>query len=328
MGDMRMRRLSVKGADAAYHCMSRTVNGSIYFKDREKEVFRKMLWRVADFSGVELLTYSIMGNHFHVLVRVPHVDSVSDAELIRRYRVLYPNPTKYETASIRVMEAELKANGEAAETIRSRLMARMHNVSMFMKTLKQRFSIWYNKNNDRFGPLWSDRFKSVLVEGRDFSLQTMAAYIDLNAVRGGLVEDPKDYRFCGYAEAVAGNDLAKSGLESVVGCVSALESYRTLLYGKGALPGVNGGAGLPEAAVSKVLTEQQGALSTAAVLRCRARYFTDGAVFGTAEFVRGFVNEVQRNRYRKRPPAIYSLKEDGLGQVAVIGGAGLAGTIR
>ena len=40
----------------------------------------------------------------------------------------------------------------------------------------------------------------------------MAAYIDLNPVRASMVEDPKDYRFCGYGEAVAGDKRAKFGL--------------------------------------------------------------------------------------------------------------------
>ncbi|MEM1223393.1 MAG: hypothetical protein AAGH40_11570 [Verrucomicrobiota bacterium] len=39
----------------------------------------------------------------------------------------------------------------------------------------------------------------------------MAAYIDLNPVRAGLVKDPKDYRYCGYAEAVAGNPNGSEG---------------------------------------------------------------------------------------------------------------------
>ena len=39
----------------------------------------------------------------------------------------------------------------------------------------------------------------------------MAAYIDLNPVRAGLVEDPKNYRFCGYAEAVVGHAAARRG---------------------------------------------------------------------------------------------------------------------
>jgi putative transposase len=101
------------------------------------------------------------------------------------------------------MERTLAEGGEKAEAIRQRLLARMGDVSEFMKTLKQRITIWYNQTHDRFGPLWADRFKSVLVEGQGNPLQTMAAYIDLNPVRAGIVEDPKDYRFCGYAEAVA-----------------------------------------------------------------------------------------------------------------------------
>ena len=192
---------------------------------REKEVFRKMLFQVADFSGVEVLTYCIMDNHFHVLVRVPPSATlissslrsprhpgqdggqaglvISDEELMRRWRRLYPKPTKYETITAEVMEQTLVEGGEKAEAIRQRLLARMGDVSEFMKTLKQRITIWYNQTHDRFGPLWADRFKSVLVEGQGNPLQTMAAYIDLNPVRAGIVEDPKDYRFCGYAEAVA-----------------------------------------------------------------------------------------------------------------------------
>ena len=42
----------------------------------------------------------------------------------------------------------------------------------------------------------------------------MAAYIDLNPVRAGLVEEPKDYRWCRDAEAVAGDDAVRRGLAS------------------------------------------------------------------------------------------------------------------
>ncbi|MEO0510249.1 MAG: transposase, partial [Verrucomicrobiota bacterium] len=121
---------------------------------------------MADFCGVELLTYCVMSNHFHVLLRVPDVSKVSDRELLRRYRVLYPKPTKYQTASIGVMEKELKGGGEEAEVIRRRLLARMGDVSEYMKAVKQRFSVWYNRSHQRYGTLWAERFKSVLVEGQ------------------------------------------------------------------------------------------------------------------------------------------------------------------
>jgi len=55
----------------------------------------------------------------------------------------------------------------------------------------------------------------VLVEDQTGVLETVSAYIDLNAVRAGLVEDPKDYRHCGYAAAVAGDGKARSGLLSM-----------------------------------------------------------------------------------------------------------------
>ena len=104
---MRSNRLKVQGSDAVYHCMTRTVNGERLLGDREKEVLRKIIWQVADFSGVEVLTYCVMSNHFHVLVEVPELGNLSDAELMRRYKVLYPKPTKYQEASIKVLEADL-----------------------------------------------------------------------------------------------------------------------------------------------------------------------------------------------------------------------------
>jgi len=91
----------------------------------------------------------------------------------------------------------------------------MGDVSEFMKEFKQRFSKWYNIRHQRFGTLWAERFRSVLVEDESGVLETVSAYIDLNAVRAGLVEDPKDYRHCGYAAAVAGDAKARSGLLSV-----------------------------------------------------------------------------------------------------------------
>ncbi|MGY8697004.1 MAG: transposase, partial [Verrucomicrobiia bacterium] len=84
----------------------------------------------------------------------------------------------------------------------------MGDVSLFMKELKQRFSIWYNKSHRRQGTLWGERFKSVLVQDDPFALMTIAAYIDLNPVRAGIVSDPVEYRYCGYGEAMGGSKIA------------------------------------------------------------------------------------------------------------------------
>jgi putative transposase len=324
---MRSNRIKVAGATATYHCMTRTVNGERLFGDRQKEILRKMIRQVADFSGVEVLTYCIMSNHFHVLVRVDDGQTVSDAELMRRYKVLYPKPTKYQEASIKVLERDLAAGGEEAEAVRQRLRIRMGDVSEFMKTVKQRFSIWFNKSHRRYGTLWADRFKSVLVEGKGNPLQTMAAYIDLNPVRAGIVDDPKDYRFCGYAEAVAGAEPAQAGLRGIWadhsgggGVEAALQAHRSLIFGKGGDPMESKGRVLDRKKVARVIEEEDGIQPRAAVLRCRVRYFTDGVILGSSEYVRGFAASVQRDLRRKRLPKVNPLRGAPWGDVAVLQG--------
>jgi len=319
-----MRRIKVSGAAAVYHCMTRTVNGEMLFEDRAKEVLRKMLWQVAEFCGAEILTYCVMTNHFHVLLRIPEPSILSDAELIRRYKVLYPKATKFQSASAKILESRLAGGGSDAAEIRRKLLARMADVSEYMKTVKQRFSVWYNRNHGRFGTLWADRFKSVLVEGQGNPLQTMAAYIDLNPVRAGIVEDPKDYRFCGYAEAVAGVVVAKRGLTAVWSdhgarrSDTALRAHRSLIFGKRASePGLTE---MTRQRALQVLDHDDGYLPKAVMLRCRVRYFTDGAILGSAEFVRGFTRAWQVGHSRKHPPKVNAIKGSDWGDLAVIQG--------
>ena len=181
-----------------------------------------------------------------------------------------------------------------------------------MKLLKLRFPQWFNAKQSSKGTLWKERFKSVLVDGAGEALATMAAYIDLNPVRAGLVDDPKDYRWCGYAEAVAGKRAARQGLRTVITAAQraeatlgeSLNQYRVWLFGQGEQEGVNqpGEAptvrrGLAPERVQEVVAKK-GKLSLAECLRCRVRYFADGAVLGT----RAYVDEVfQLNRERFGP---------------------------
>ena len=111
---MRKSRLKLVGCSAVYHCMTRTVNKEPLIDRVAKEVLRKQLWQIADFSGVEVITYCILSSHFHVLIRVPDREStmVSDRELMRRYRMLYPTPTPYQQADAKVLEMKLLEDGE------------------------------------------------------------------------------------------------------------------------------------------------------------------------------------------------------------------------
>lgn len=276
--------------------MSRTVNGEVLFGDREREVFRKMIWKVADFSGVRVITYAIMKNHFHLLVEVPHAGiEVSDEELVRRYRVLYPKPTPWQPMCADALKKRLAVGGAERDQSRAAILKRMSDVSEFMKTLKQRFSLWFNASKDRFGPLWADRFKSVLVEGDYWALRTVAAYIDLNPVRAGLVDDPKDYRFCGYGEAVGGGRAARAGI-MMLG--RDLSDYRKTLFGAGVCE-KTGRSSIHRDDAAKVLAEGREDLPLGVVLRCRLKYMTDGIVLGRKDFVESRLEAIKTRG--KRP---------------------------
>jgi len=261
------------------------------------------------FLGVRVLTYCLMSNHFHLLIEIPDRDSLpplTAEELRRRLPLLYHGKQLSELVD-ELDNAEASAGCEGSSRwlneVLARYAARTADLSVFLKELKQRFTQWYNLRNDRCGTLWEDRFKSVLVDGGDeHALMTMAAYIELNSVRAGLVDDPKDYRWCGYAEAVAGRKIARSGLIRMHARTRARQgqsqtwrkiapAYRIHLFGKGKQRTGNAHSrnaprrGIDPNHVSEVVENQQGHLSLHELLRCRARYFCDGVVFGRSSFV-------------------------------------------
>jgi hypothetical protein len=132
---------------------SRAVAGDRLFDDQAKEVLWRQFWQVANYCGLEILTYVILANHFHVLVRVPEKTVVADAELLRRYPMLSPRPTRYQSARLEVIKQQLAVDGPEAQHWRCRHLAQMGDLSPFMKLVKQRFSVWFNRNHGRFGPL-------------------------------------------------------------------------------------------------------------------------------------------------------------------------------
>ncbi len=198
------------------------------------------------------------------------------------------------TATARQILERFRAAGQedAIEDLRKRLWAQMYDLSQFMKLLKQRFSQWFNRVHEREGTLWEGRFRSTLVEGNSPALATVAAYIDLNPIRAGLVEDPKDYRWCGYAEAVASDVSARKGLAKAlgIGVEAVLPEYRKWLFRQGEEREGTDEQGRPlrkgfnRETMLKVLAEG-GELPRTEYLRLKIRYMVNGAVLGSRDYV-------------------------------------------
>ena len=164
---MRMPRIKPEGRASVYHCISRVVAGESKLDTSTKEFFRKRMWKLAQFCEVQILTYCIMSNHFHLLVRTPASVDLDDPSLLQKLIDFYGAESKKVKQFRLLMEGN--STKELAE-LRKSYLSRMGDVSQFLKELKEGVSKRFNHVNDRFGPLWSERCRSLLVEDQPNAL--------------------------------------------------------------------------------------------------------------------------------------------------------------
>ncbi|AOF84653.1 transposase IS200 like family protein [Hydrogenophaga sp. RAC07] len=65
-------------------------------------------------------------------------------------------------------------------------------VPLMMQAVGRRYVRYFNDLYQRTGTLWEGRYKSTLIQTDRYLLACMA-YLDLNPVRAGIVNDPKQY---------------------------------------------------------------------------------------------------------------------------------------
>jgi putative transposase len=293
---MRTRRYKAppEAEVAYYHCMSRAVNREWLFKAEDHEKFLEVFRSQAAFSGIRILTFCLLSNHFHILLEVPKrpENRLSEEALFQRLGAVY-SPNRVTELRRQWTKLPEKKRPKWEEPY----LMRMWDLSQFMKESKQRFTQWYNRKRGMDGSRWRSRFTSVLVGLDGRALATMAAYIDLNPVRAGIVKDPKDYRWSGYGQAMGGNREAREAFGRVMemaeghGRGDAFEAYRMWLYQSGVQQGVEGPAGTepvrkgisPERV--KEVVANRGKLTLGEFLMCRVRHMSEGAIFGTKGFV-------------------------------------------
>ena len=340
-----------------YHIVSRVVWRQFIFDEEEKVFFYSLLRKFEVFTGVQIQAFCLMSNHFHLLLRVPPKphDVLEDDAFFERLSAVYSDDDLFVVKSL-IEDARKKQSrcGEGSsrflqyeqniEKLKQPYLDRMWNLSVFMKEVKQGFTRWYNKKYNKSGTLWEGRFKSQLVQ-EGYAAKMVAAYIDLNPIRAGLVADPKDYRWCSYGEAVAGGKRAQAGLLAVMnkhqGDGEAIEDssltwkdvmgdYRVILAEEGVAvdqdaPGEIGERkdqrmkkkkGFSREEADRII-ERGGKLSCVQMLRCKTRYFIDGMVIGNQGYVNAFFEKLklETGAYQRRNSGARKLRnlneEDG-----------------
>ena len=159
----RIPRILITGEPTAYHVISRTALAGYPIEDFEKDFFVDLVKRFSTLYFTEILGFSVMGSHFHLLVRMRPESDYSDEMIRRRHQAFYGKDRVPDDGRIPF------------------LREKYGSLSEFMREIKQRFTRFYNKRHNRRGYFWGDRFKSLVVENGE-TLINCRAYIDLNPV--------------------------------------------------------------------------------------------------------------------------------------------------
>jgi REP element-mobilizing transposase RayT len=280
----RLARLLDDTGEGWYHVYNRVACEKDQMPLSEKVGSREAFIKYLDFYTqayrCQLATYVVMGNHYHLILKMDDYRELSQAELKESVKLFYPNT--YDQVN--------RWNDSHWEHFNKRLFS----LSDLMRNIQQGFARWYNKNHKRRGRFWADRFKSTILLGEDSLIECMQ-YVDLNSIRAGLVKRPEDYIYSGFALRTGGEKHNLCDLKGLVCEKSqrkALESYRALVYTRGGVRTKENTAEICAKAMDREMA-QNFDLSYSNEKRDHFRFYVDGLVVGSKEKILSWIHRLR-----------------------------------
>lgn len=275
----RIARFIRTDRPTVYHVVSRTALSGLPISDKDKDYLLGLIKKLSNLYFVDVLGFTILGNHFHLVARMHPEDEISNSDVIKRWQDYYGD------------QAQLPV--ERMDEVKKRLCS----LAGYVKDIKQNFTRYYNKRYNRQGFFWGGRFKSMIVQ-EGSTLVNLLAYVDLNPIRAGVVKKPEDYRWCslGY-HTQTGN---KDGLLDIdfglkewneLDPKEIVRKYRQFVYETGAVDAGKGKT-IDQKVVEKARKKSY-RISRVDRFRYRCRYFTDSGVIGGKDFVQEVFDQVK-----------------------------------
>ena len=213
-----------KEYETVHHLVSRIAHRVYFLKDSERMDFLEIVRRAAEFAGVKLLGWCVMGNHFHILAFLPLPETLDEQEVLRRYGVLYgQSAATAMQAKISRWRQECEAGEHRVEEWISGQMRRMYSIGGFMKIVKQWFSAEYNRRNAHKGTLWESAYFDRVVPRRGTDMAKCLGYIHLNPIRAAATDRFEGYTWSSYAAFRKGDPTAVAGMRFVYGAGASVD---------------------------------------------------------------------------------------------------------
>lgn len=285
------------------HVFSKTAGGERLLGDQEKDQLLKMIERFSSAFFVTLHEFTVMSNHFHLVLSEGRQEAAAaeKEELLERYRRVYGEdadpPVGRQLPSGRFIP---DPDGGV-----ERLRKRLGSVSAFVQELKQRFTLWYNRKHKRKGYFWGGRFGASLIEKGDAAM-IIGGYLNLNPVRAAITEVPDKYPWCGLGLHAKEPDRARA-LMTLMPLYDDQEpldlpAYRLFVYRYGARP-LGGKPAIPADKLAQVeaLCGRIGFLDMA---KNRIRSLSEGYALGSPEFIAKVMDRDQTGKTKVKPRRI------------------------
>ncbi len=294
----RVARFKIQDNDAWYHLYSRIAGHRGHYPLSEAVITRKLIDTIEHFTRIyfsEVAAFTVLGNHYHLVAKIEAPRPVEDDDLRARARLMYPSKTSQQKID------------EWTKDEWDHFRRRLFNVFELMRNIQSGFARWFNRNNNRRGRFWADRFKSVYLENEAAVLDCML-YVELNPVRADLIERPEEWRGSSIFLRDIGNADWLMSLSEILDQPNeekALIEFRERLYHRGRVPTKQG-----QASISQEVLDQEAARGFAkrGVYRKRLAYFVDGLAVGTGQFLRGQIARMRENgQYLRRKNPIPQL---------------------
>ncbi len=177
----------------AFLCGTDAVSGRDF--SHRKVWLQGRLESLASLFAVEICTFSVMSNHFHVVLRIrPDIAAAwSDEEVAYRWasvRAIYRKHRRTMPEPNRAHIDELLNSPKELADCRKRLSS----LSMFMALLCEPLAILANKEDRVSGRFWQGRFRSQALLDESAML-ACSMYVDLNPIRAGVAATPEQSAF-------------------------------------------------------------------------------------------------------------------------------------
>ena len=216
------------------------------------------------------------------------------SELIERAKLLYGS--RFEVTTALWVDSDWE-----------RFNRKLFDVSSLMQQINGRYGTWFNRKFNRRGHFWGDRFRNS--ELLDLpTVQECLLYIELNAVRAGLVRRPEQWKAGSARLRWKKKDQNLMPLSQIfvgVDFEEVYSLYRFRLYHRGAVPTREGQATISQAILQR---EARSGFKRSGLYGNQLRFFTDGLAVGSREKVGNLLDQFrERHDYQRRKNPIPQL---------------------